>query len=408
MLNYINSRSYKYIFKGELKYISFVSDIKNRIYYVLKGENSLIWDDILNSSDIENNIEDKLKSISFFSISFSDKNFEAFYKFLLTFYYKYGFIRTLTLEHCYQDSELINYQISYETAKKIIDDAYPSGIRTVSLSGGECTINPDFLKISNYIKKLHLSLIFLTNGQYLFDNTSLYEDLIKLYPSAVQLTLFSINPQIHDTITGVKGSHYKTLSVIKKLKEDNIIVKIACPILSYNVKDYGDVYKFAQANDIECTLNSSFINNPLNNNYDAKLSCKNIEKHYSEYFNIIKRDEFIKNDEFICGGGIMSLNIKPNLDVTPCSSCNYKLGNLNEISFNELKQVILPEYKKKYIRSNLSECFNHDYCRFCDYCSAYPTHDSGFMKKSQILCDDAKAYYKAYLEHQKNNIKVNN
>ncbi len=83
----------------------------------------------------------------------------------------------------------------------------------------------------------------------------------------------------------------------------------------------------------------------------------------------------------------------PNLNITPCLDFNYKLGNYKEISILDVWKNKLPEFRKNFICKNKKECFKFNYCKFCNYCSTYPMFESGFMKKSEILCSEAKAYY---------------
>ncbi len=380
-------RQYSYFNKGSLKQITIITDEKLRIFKVIQDNNNFV-------------------------ISFDDPNFTYFLKIFDIFLIKYDFIKTFTLElnfdcnltckHCYQDKNLIGTQLSFKSAKKIIDDAYMLGAFEIILSGGECTINKDFLKIANYINSKDLYLTVLTNGLKLFDDNNLFNNFVKLVPKFVQISLYSMNPDVHDFITGVKGSHFKTLSVINKLIDNNIKVNIACPILSYNSKDYKEVLEFAKSIGSDFPFGCLFINNPCNKNSNSKVSAKFIENFYFDFFNENKRDKFLKNDNFICEAGIKSLNIRPNLDITPCCGMNYIIGNLKTISLLDLKNTVLKEYKKTFIRSNLKNCFKHEYCKFCAYCSAPSTYESKFLKKSPTLCEDAKAYYSAYIKKSTN------
>ena len=210
-----------------------------------------------------------------------------------------------------------------------------------------------------------------------------------------------MNADIHDNITQVKGSHYKTMSVIMRLRENKVNVKIASPQLSYNYGGNKDVYEFAKDIGAKFSVGVQFINNKNNKNLCSKLSKNLIEEYYIENFEyILSRNIFCQSDGRLCRAGSDMLSVRPNLDITPCVGFNYVLGNYSFSSLTELKKTTVEKFLKVFNSNNLSECFQYDYCKFCYYCSLCSTNDRGFLKKSPILCEDARAYYNAYLKHK--------
>ena len=51
----------------------------------------------------------------------------------------------------------------------------------------------------------------------MYDDEELFNEIIKIYPHQISLSLYSLNAEIHDKITGVVGSQQKTLYIIEKL-----------------------------------------------------------------------------------------------------------------------------------------------------------------------------------------------
>ena len=434
---WISTKSYQ--IKSNSEFVSFINDIQKRKCFVINGTASKLWQFLLNHSSFnevlsfaeklnfknslnqfiaefqQNNIIQSdltiahvktkfLKtSISFDSINFSyfeklRSNFIGLYNLIDIIYLELNYNCNLKCKHCFNPKNMNNNYISFEQAKKIIDEAIALGISEVDLTGGECTINKDFVKIAEYIRKNFLELSVLTNGQEFYDDNNLFNQFINLYPSLVKISLYSMNAEVHDYITGVKGSHFKTLSVIKRLRENRINVKIACPQLSYNFNSYKEVFKFAKYIGAKFSSGVQFINNKNNNNIDSKLSKDLIEKFYFENFDTVpKRNSFCKKTGRLCRAGSDMLTIRPNLDITPCVGFNYVLGNYSTSTLKELQSTTLKNFLNIFESSNLSECFKYNYCKFCYYCSLYPTNDNDFLKKSPILCEDAKAYQKAYL-----------
>ncbi len=431
---YINTQTYN--LKNSL-YISIIENIKNGNNFVLKGISSVLWTFIVNNKSyeyilnfaIENKLEKELYGL-FYELKINNlintkkefpslktnylkvinknnKNFNYFKTYINKFFHNYKLIYILSLDlnygcnlkckHCFTPKNMNEYQISYNQAKKIIDEACEIGVYCILIGGGECTINPDFLKISRYIREKHMSLYIKTNGIKLYDDIEFFNELIKIYPSSIDISLYSMNPQIHDYITGVKGSHLKSLEVIKKLKEKKINVSIMHQILAYNKNEYIDVEKFAKSNGINYIIDNKFIYNPDNNNKSARLNGKDLENYYINNIDINNiRPRFYKDNQIICTAGLDKISISPKLDIFPCHNFYYKLGNYKNISLKQFKEEIYPKFIKTFIRSNLKECFKFDYCDFCDYCPQHTLYT--FMKKSRILCEDAKAYKNAYLK----------
>ena len=442
---FISARTYK----TDLTEGGFVLDERSGVYYLLKGKISFLFEACIKYQDFEKilikakemNMEAELlpflaelkkkeiirtdKNFPFEGEKFlsciirkNTKQFSVFDDSLEKFLYKNNFLNELSLQlsykcnlrckHCFNPKDKDKYEISFENAKKIIDEAYTLGITKVMITGGECSIHKDFLKIINYIRGKHLSLNFLTNAQMLY-NDDFFQEVVSLFPHSIQISLYSMNPDTHDYITGIEGSHKKTLHVIKKLRENNINTAIACHQLKFNKYHYKEISKFAASIEAEIKTDCFFIDNKKNNNSHVQPSDKDIEEFYSyKIKETIKNKEklrnFTKSKLFVCRGGIMNLNISPNLDITPCNDFNYVLGNYNNVSLKDVLNNVVPEFKRRYIRDNLKECFKYEYCRYCDYCPSRAMFDSGFMKKSPALCRHAKIYYNALQKLQQDSI----
>lgn len=402
----MNTRTY-YLKDIDCK-VSLINDFKNHTFYILKNELAQKWEKakdkekfllkVRNDKDIKCAINTESQNIKYFSAQlfefFIENNIISFLHIELN--YKCN----LKCKHCFNPKNMDEYFISFAQAKKIIDEAYKSDIYGIALTGGECTINKDFLKIAKYVREKRMPLSILTNGQKLYDDENLYNELLSINPSNFQISVYSMQSEEHDNITGVKGSHHKTLSIIKRLREKNINVYIACPQISYNIGSYKEVKKYADEIGAGFSTGCNFIYNKNNKNLNAKCRLEDIEKFYCDTLAMNENRNFKKSDGRICNAGKNTLSICPNLDITPCTGFNYVLGNYNTTSLKKLQEKVLPKFREKFIKSNLKECFKHEYCKYCRYCSIQSTHETGFLKKSPILCEDARAYYNAYLKHK--------
>jgi MoaA/NifB/PqqE/SkfB family radical SAM enzyme len=239
--------------------------------------------------------------------------------------------------------------------------------------------------------------------------------IIELYPHRIGLSLYSMDKNVHDKITGTNGSYDKVIYVIKKLKELNINVEIKCFQLSLNNDSFLDVIKFGKKNNIEVNIDLSIIptlrgdKKPLEFELKDENALINIftEKHSTLYIKNIDKGAVKLSDDYLkespCNAGFSVLSITPSLEVYPCCSMPLLLGNLNDTTLYDIWHNAMGNNVKSKLyewqnikRKDLKECFLDDFCIFCDYCPGMGMLENGILKKSSVLCRIAQAKKKAY------------
>lgn len=306
----------------------------------------------------------------------------------------------LACKHCFNDKEHNDIELSFEQVKDIVDQAYDLGITTVGITGGECTTNRDFLKIIRYIREKRLSLIFLSNGQKLYDDKELFESVVSLYPHRVKLSLYSMDEKIHDAITGVKGSCKKTIEVIKRLRERNILVTINFLQLDTNYGSYDDVVAFGTSIGARTDVAVHFINNPKNKNGHLRVQGEKLiklymDKNFPHSVHNLKLQGFKKDNRTVCRASEIVLSVSPFMQVTPCNDFDYSLGDLRKESLKDIWNISVPKFRQQFLRKNMVECGNNEYCSYCSYCPMRAYYENGFMKKSNCGCEHAVAFLEA-------------
>lgn len=434
--------------------------IRNEItteFFLLEDFSALIWKKIMNSTSYYelinfakniNETEENVKKFLFelkksalivdstsenidretvFSLC-SDENNNCtnaeFHKSMSTWFAKNKIMANLFIEttyncnlnciHCFNCKNYRNINIYFEDLKSVIDEAYENGLFTVTLSGGETTITPDFLKIAKYIRAKNISLEIYTNGLSLYNNDELFNEIVNLYPSKVSLSLYSMKPEIHDKITQVSGSQQKTLDVIKKLKKHNIATEVKCFLTKYNPYEFKEIAKFAKENNLYAMFDEKFFNNVENNNSYVEITDEQLNTIYSSYFDIFGEDiPEVFNEKYVgskecepCRAGHFGLAIAPNLSVQMCNFFGKKIGDLKEDSivdiWNEKTKNCneLIDWRKVVI-NDLTECYQHEYCKFCFYCVGFSIAENNYLGKSERLCRVAKAKYRVMKEHKR-------
>ena len=146
--------------------------------------------------------------------------------------------------HCYIPNEKKSkgFDMPLRKVKSILDEFAQMGGIHVTLSGGEAFLHKDIIEIAEYCREKDLKISILSNLISLKDEQIPRLKAVNL--SLIQVSLYSMDPEIHDFITTVKGSFDKTIASIEKLVAADIPIQISCPIMKANRKGYDKVLEY--------------------------------------------------------------------------------------------------------------------------------------------------------------------
>lgn len=134
-------------------------------------------------------------------------------------------------EYCYPFLPLDNAP-SLSEIKRKIDKIACEGNMQLFINGGEPLIRKDFLEIVRYAGEKPLAVVIQTNGTLM--TPEIADRLKELNVMQVELNLLAAERNLHDSITGIKGSFAKTLSVAKFLKNKGIRVVFNTVLIKKN------------------------------------------------------------------------------------------------------------------------------------------------------------------------------
>lgn len=297
--------------------------------------------------------------------------------------------------HCYMDSNIQRENgldlLSFEEWISIIDQLKVYGPKKIILIGGEPLIFKELIKLIYYIGKniegCHIVLysnLTLIEGKLI---QCLKENKVKVITS-----LYSNEAKVHDRITGQIGSHEKTVSAIKLLKQNQIYINANTVIMKYNCHDIEAIEKYIYSLtgkkpkfDVIRNIGSSkdYLMPPEDqvNNKRKKLDFKGISK-----------DEYIRNlSGNSCWQG--KLNITCDGYVSPCimgesfidRSFNMKKHTIDQIINNYLKLQVW-----NISKDNIEVCKDCEYRYVCKDCRPI------CAEKDNIYAKDKKCTYDPY------------
>lgn len=232
--------------------------------------------------------------------------------------------------HCYIPHD---YKVSYiepDLFYTILKQCQDIRLLHLTLSGGEPMLHKNFCDFLRKCNEYDLSINVLSNLTLLDDE--ILKEMKTNHLLGVQVSLYSMNPNIHDEITQMKGSFEKTKNAILKLVENDIPLQISCPILKQNKNCYNDVIKWAEKHKIHVGEDYGIIAryNHTIQNLSCRLSINEIKEviddkvaNDSKYIEKIemeaeKKKNMASND-FVCSVCHSSICIADNGNVYPCA-----------------------------------------------------------------------------------------
>lgn len=288
--------------------------------------------------------------------------------------------------HCYIPNGKKNhgFDMPLGKVKDIIAQFAAMGGLLVTLSGGEALMHRDIAEIMRYCRQKDLQISLLTNLALLKDDLIPVMQEVNL--SIVQTSLYSMNPDIHDYITTIKGSWAKTVDAILKLYRANVPVQISCPVMKANKSGYDRVMKFAQSLNMKAQtdyimmaqsdLDTQNLANRISID-ETEILIKDIianDINYKELVDNITPFSSISEEEFanmpLCGVGLNQICVTSNGDLYPCAGWQANiLGNVfkdslknvweNSEGIKELRAVTRKDFPK------CLKCEARDYCSMC-------------------------------------------
>jgi radical SAM protein with 4Fe4S-binding SPASM domain len=286
----------------------------------------------------------------------------------------------------------------------------------LTLSGGEPMLHKNFCDFLRKCNEYNFSVNVLSNL------TLLNEEIIKemkMNPLlGVQVSLYSMNFNIHDEITQMKGSFEKTKKSILQLIENDIPLQISCPIMKQNKNCYDDVLKWAESykihvgddygiiaqynhtiQNLTCRLTSNEIKEVINNKASKDPTyLVQIEKEADKKRNITSND-------FVCSVCHSSICIADNGNIYPCAGWqDYIVGNLREASLND---VWYNSEKVHYLRSLRNQdfpkcirCSDKEFCTMCMVRNANENPEGDPLVVNEFFCNIAKLNKQILLERK--------
>lgn len=148
--------------------------------------------------------------------------------------------------HCYYSSSPEKTgRLSLDQARRIMDQLSEQGVRVVEITGGECTIHPQFREILAYAAQRFDLIALISNGYRLGSDPELL-DYVASFPSIiVQISIDGVEEH-HDVWRKHKNSYKMATRALTELSRRGIPTRMASALSMETVDDIHALYSFAK------------------------------------------------------------------------------------------------------------------------------------------------------------------
>ncbi len=308
--------------------------------------------------------------------------------------------------HCYIPSDEKTTNIDPELFYNILEQCKKMNVLHLTLSGGEPMLHNNFCDFLRKCNEYEFSVNVLSNLTLISDE--IIEEMRAMPLLGVQVSLYSMDPNVHEEITQMKGSFEKTKNAILKLIDNDIPLQISCPILKQNKDCYNDVIEWAKKHNIrvgdDYTIIASY--NHTTQNLRCRLSLEEIKKVISDKIandagfagQIAREAEKKQNmspDDYVCSVCNSSICITEVGNVYPCAGWQgYVVGNVRETPLDEIwDNSERVQYLRELRRHNFPkciECLDKEFCTMCMVRNANENPQGDPLTVNEYFCDIAK------------------
>jgi radical SAM protein with 4Fe4S-binding SPASM domain len=284
--------------------------------------------------------------------------------------------------HCYLP-DYPNRHLPFTLVDKALREFRAMQGLTVHLTGGECMLHPEFEDVCRLCVELNLNFIILSNLTVCDDKRIAF--LAEVQPQFVNVSLYSMDPAEHDSITQLPGSWRRTMDAILACEKAGVHVRITTPLLKENRKAFTALAAFAREHRMHLVPGIDIV--PQSNhdcsNLEHACSAEELREALAENKDLFDRGwetnaTMPSPDENVCDIGISRLYLNSFGNYYPCDSMHgHVLGNATTDTQESIWRGEKLEYLRRLANKDFPQCAECGNRPFCKVCPAFNFNATG-------------------------------
>lgn len=290
-----------------------------------------------------------------------------------------------------------------ETVFNILKQCRDMGVVQITFTGGEIFLHSNIIELIEEARRLYFQVILFTNVSLL--DEQIIMRLSNLYLKRISCTIYSMDAQIHDSITRTKGSWIRAMQNIELISKYRIPLEIKTVLMRENALEYKELKKFCEKNDI--LYQATPIVSVKNNGDTAPIKERISDKDMESYIKNMEVNGSINGfdiSDYACQNVRFSLDIDINGDIYPCNVYHgtIPLGNIFVSKLKDIWEESALLHKIQNLKySDFREC---NLCKYKAYCLKCPgialLEDGDLYGKSTMACNQARVRYNVCKEKE--------
>lgn len=278
--------------------------------------------------------------------------------------------------HCYQTGPKGEQELSSKEFFSILNQLADSGCLYITFTGGEIFLRKDFFTIADYARKREFAIRLFTNGTLIDEQTA--DKIKELNPLTVEISLYGLEPSVHENITRVSGSYERTINALELLKRRRINTVVKCTVMKENVAEFNKLKEFAE------NLGAGFrfaltVIPKIDGSKEIlkfRLNQGQLRKLAGRFTQGLTKGG-VHSYQPLCAAGFNSLYISPYGEVFPCVVLREYCGNLKELSLQKIWQAPFFKRLRQIEFKDLEQCSSCRLAFYCDRCAGLARLETG-------------------------------
>ncbi len=286
--------------------------------------------------------------------------------------------------HCYVQEDITRTAPFNEKEKvfKLLDEMEKEGIVELNITGGECSLHPNFLEIISYAASKNMLVTVLTNGQVI-GSRHLVDEMMDIPLKDVRISIYGTE-EYHDNFVGVKGAFKRSIEALKELRQKKGIGTAAYVVTKENYQYLEDIKAMLSEYDIAISVSPVIMPTIYGDQKPTELRLS------ADKIMTLVEKGYLPPHGSVCTAGISRYRITPHGDVNPCEMMrDVVLGNVFEEGFEsvmhgEKRQNWIETFGKVLEEHECNHCSKREFCNMCP--GLFFVENGDYVTPSSFVC----------------------